>query len=468
MSFCDMPVADLLAGYARKTFSPVEVITGFLRRIEQFDPVLNAFRVVDPEGALRAARESEQRYVDGTPLSPFDGLPASIKDQWLLKGFSTLAGSLLTDPLKIASEDSPAAQRLREGGAVFMGKTNLCEFSWNGVTSSALKGESRNPWNRAKNSGGSSGGAAIAAAARMSVLNIASDGAGSIRIPAAFCGVFGLKPTYGRVPAYPQGLLPNCSHTGPITKTVFEAALMMDAITRYDAREWLAVGDPDPRYVKDLEAGIAGLRIAYSRELWHAKVDAAIVRAVDEAVKVLADQGAIITEAYPDVPDPRAAFEVIYESSLAAGVGSFSVEEQAKMDAGYVRNASRGRQHTVEDLMRALAAREDFGRRMNAFHERFDLMVTPQLAVTAFDCGADVPPQRGMREWLDWSPFTYLFNLTQQPAAAVPCGFDAEGLPIAFQIVGPRHADKRVLQAARAYERVRPFAVPDVADGISA
>ena len=462
MTFCDMPAPFLLRGYKNKAFSPVEVIDAFLERIDALNPVLNALRVVDHEGALRAARESEARWLAGRPASPFDGLPASIKDQWLLKGFSTLSGSLLSDPGKLSEEDSPAAQRLREGGAVFVGKTNLCEFSWNGVTRSALMGESRNPWNATKNCGGSSGGAAIAAAARLSLLNVASDGAGSIRIPSAFCGVFGLKPTYGRVPAYPQGLLPNCSHTGPITKTVHEAALMMDAITRYDAREWLAVGDPAPRYVAELDGGVAGLRIAYSAQLGGATADPQIVQAMEQAVQVFADLGALVTQAAPDVPDPRTAFEVIYETSLAAGLSNIPGAQHHLLDPGLVRNALKGRRHSVEDLMKSLGAREDLGRRMNLFHEEYDLLITPQLSVTAFDCGADVPPGRGMQEWLDWSPFTYLFNLTQQPAASVPCGFDSAGLPIAFQIVGPRHADLRVLQAARAYECVRPFVTPSI------
>ena len=466
MSYCDMSTQTLIRGYKNKAFSPVEVTRAFLDRIDALDPVFNAFRVVDHEAALQAARASEQRWLVGSPLSPFDGLPASIKDQWLLKGFSTLSGSTLTDPGKLADEDSPAAQRLREGGAVFVGKTNLCEFSWNGVTRSTLMGESRNPWNPAKTCGGSSGGAAIAAAARMCLLNIASDGAGSIRIPAAFCGVFGFKPTFGRVPAYPQGMLPSCSHTGPITKTVYEAALMMDAITRYDPREWLATGDPQPSYVRDLDAGVAGLRIAFSKDLGRASADAEIVRAVETAVKVFADLGAIVTEVSPDIADPRPVFEVIYETSLAASLSNFPTEVHHRLDPGLVRNAVRGGRHSVEDLMKALYAREELGRRMNLFHEQYDLLITPQLAVTAFDCGADVPPGRGMQEWLDWSPYTFVFNLTQQPAASVPCGFDRSGLPIAFQIVGPRHSDRRVLQAASAYEGVAPFAVP-VVDGAS-
>jgi len=460
MNYCDMSAPALLAGYRNGDFSPVHVIADFLARIDRLDPLYKAFRIVDYEGAMQAAAASEQRWLACAPLSAFDGLPASLKDQWPLRGFATRSGSVTTDPAKLATEDAPAAQRLREGGAVFVGKTNLCEFSWNGVTRSSLSGESRNPWNADKNCGGSSGGAAIAAAARLSILNIGSDGAGSIRIPAAFCGVFGLKPTYGRVPAYPQGLLINCSHTGPLTKTVFEAALMMDSITRYDPREWLATGDPEPRYVADLDAGIAGWRIGYCRTLGGAQADPEVLQVVDEALKVFVAQGATVTEVEDEFTDPRAAFEVIYESSLAASLDNFSQQQQAFLDPGLVRNAKRGSRHSVQTLIRAFGAREEMGREMNLFHERFDLLITPQLAVTAFDCGSDVPPGRGMREWLDWSPFTYMFNLTQQPAASVPCGFDVNGLPVALQIVGPRHGDKRVLQAARAFEQIRPFALP--------
>jgi len=457
-----MPVPALLAGFRSKDLTPVEVIAEFLARIDRLDPLFNAFRVVDYEGAMQAAKASQQRWLAGTPLSPFDGLPASLKDQWPLRGFATRSGSVTTDATRLATEDAPAAQRLREGGAVFLGKTNLCEFSWNGVTRSTLSGESRNPWNPQKVCGGSSGGAAIAAAARLAILNVGSDGAGSIRIPAALCGVFGFKPTYGRVPAYPQGLLINCSHTGPITKTVYEAALMMDAITRYDPREWLATGDPDPRYVQDLEAGISGWRIGYSRTLGGAQADPEVLRVIDEAIAVFTEQGAIVTEVADEFANPRPAFEVIYESSLAAGLDNFSEMQRPYLDPGLVRNAQRGLRHNVQDLIRAFGAREEFGRAMNLFHEKYDLLITPQLVVTAFDCGNDVPPGRNMQEWLDWSPFTYMFNMTQQPAAAVPCGFDHNGLPVALQIVGPRHADKRVLQAARAFEQMRPFALPSL------
>lgn len=460
MEYCEMSATDLLNGYKELAFSPVEVTKSFLARVEWLNPTLNAFRIVDENGALKAARASEARWLAKAPLSVFDGLPASIKDQWPLKGFSTLSGSLTTDQEKISQEDAPAAQRLREGGAVFLGKTNLCEFSWNGVTRSALTGESRNPWNPDKNCGGSSGGAAIAAASRMSILNIASDGAGSIRIPAAFCGVFGFKPTYGLVPAYPQGLLINCSHTGPITKTVTEAALMMDAISQYDPREWLATGNPSPHYLRDLNQGIQGLRIAYCATIGGGNANPEILSIVKQALKVFTDLGAIVTEIDDDFPNPRPVFEVIYETSLAAGVEDISIAQKKLMDPGLLRNAEKGKKHSVQSLIKALGKREELGRWMNQFHQTFDLLITPQLAATAFDCGADVPANSAMTEWLDWSPYTYMFNMTQQPAAAVPCGFDGAGLPVALQIVGQRHADMLVLRAARAYESIRPFAVP--------
>ena len=463
MSLCDLSAQQLIEGYRSGEFSPVKATNEFLMRVLRLNPLLNAFSFIDSEGALAAAKQSERRWAAKSPLSTFDGLPATIKDQWLLKGTPTRRGSLTTDGDDLATEDSPAAQRLREGGAVFLGKTTLCEFSWNGVNRSRLTGEGRNPWNVEKNSGGSSGGAAIAAATRMGLLHIASDGAGSIRIPAAFCGVFGFKPTYGRVPAYPQGLLPNCSHTGPITKTTYEAALMLDAITQYDPREWLATGDPKREYVARLDEGVAGLRIGFTCDMDVARPEPAIAAAVERVANVFRSLGAAVSEIPPQsFPDARLAFEIIYRTSLAASVTGIPEHLHSQLDPGLVRNAGIGSGYSVETLMKALGEREKLGRQMNLLHTQYDLLITPQVAVTAFDCGMDVPKGSQMSEWFDWSPYTYLLNLTQQPAASVPCGLDPDGLPLAVQLIGPRHGDLSVLQAARAFENVCPFGLPDI------
>lgn len=452
----------LLGLYRARALSPVQATKAALARIERWNPALNAFCLVDPEPALEAARQSEARWAAGRPMGRLDGVPTTIKDQWLARGWPTRRGSHAVRDEAPAAEDSPATQRLREQGAILLGKTNLPEFGWKGVTDSPRFGVSRNPWDPSKTCGGSSGGAAIAAASGMGALHLGSDGAGSIRMPAAFCGVFGLKPTFARVPAYPYGLLPMCSHTGPMTRTVEDAALMLTVMAEPDHRDWLAP-PPDGRdYRVGLDEGIRGIRIAYSRTLGYAQVDPEIAALVDRAVAVLAERGAEVEEVDPGFADPREPFEMYYATSIATTLKRLDPALRPQMDPGYLRLAEQGLRYSGTDLIEGWAVREALGRHMNAFHQRFDLLVTPQLPLAAFAAGVEYPADRGMTSWFDWSPFTYPFNWTGQPAASVPCGLTPGGLPAAVQIVGPRYGDMLVLRASRAYEAEQPFAMPDL------
>jgi aspartyl-tRNA(Asn)/glutamyl-tRNA(Gln) amidotransferase subunit A len=455
-----MSASDLRRHYRAKRISPVEATRAVLDRIEQRDGGLNAFRFVAAEEALAAARQSEARWVTGAPQGLLDGIPTTIKDQWLSKGWSTLKGSRVSDPAGPWDEDSPAVARMREHGAIFLGKTNMPEFGWKGVTDSPLTGISRNPWNSEKTCGGSSGGAAIAAASGMGMINLGSDGAGSIRMPAGFCGVYGLKSTFGRVPAYPYGNLPGFSHSGPLVRTVTDAALMLTVIAEPDARDWLGLPVDRRDWRIGLEDGVRGLRIAYSRTLGYAWVDDEIGALVDKAAAVFAELGAEVEAVDPGFANPREAFEVFYSANMTATVDAIPPEKRTLMDPGYLRMAEEGRRHSAADLMRAWGARDALGRHMNAFHQKWDLLLTPQLPLAAFDVGIEYPDGRGMRSWFDWSPFTYPFNFTQQPAASVPCGFTRDGLPAALQIVGARYAEDVVLRASRAYESVHPFKMP--------
>ncbi len=453
-----MSATELRRHYRAKRLSPVEATKAVLDRIAARDGALNAFRFVAHDEALAAARGSEARWMKGAPIGLLDGIPATVKDQWLAKGWPTLKGSRTINPDGRWDEDSPAVARMREHGAVFLGKTNMPEFGWKGVTDSPLTGISRNPWNPAKTCGGSSGGAAIAAASGMGMLNIGSDGAGSIRIPAAFCGIYGLKATYGRVPAYPYGLLPGCSHTGPMVRNVADAALMLNVIAEPDPRDWLQLPYDRRDWRIGLEDSVRGLRVAYSRTLGHGWVDPEIGALVDKAAEVFAELGAHVEEKDPGFPDPRAPFEAFYMGNMAATLESIPREKHALMDEGYIALAESGRRYTAGDMLRAWAAREALGRHMNAFHETYDLLLTPQLPLAAFDVGITHPPR--LKAMFDWLPFTFPFNFTQQPAASVPCGFTSDGLPAALQIVAARYREDLVLRASRAYESVHPFKMP--------
>ncbi|MER8949868.1 amidase [Mesorhizobium sp. M0809] len=457
----DYSATDLLRGFQKQKFSPLEVLDSVLERIQQVDPILNAFVMIDPDRARAAARASEDRWARGAPVGLVDGVPATIKDMTLTEGWPTLCGSRTTDPTGPWTEDAPLVARLKENGAVLVGKTTTPEFGWKGVTDSPLTGISRNPWDSNLTCGGSSGGAAIAAATGMGALHQGGDGGGSIRIPAAFCGVFGLKPTYGRVPLYPQGYgsMGLLAHYGPITRTVADAALMLTVMARPDPRDWLALPPENRSYLEGLEDGVAGLRIAYSPTLGGARAEPDVASIVEEAVKVFEQLGAVVEEATPPIEDPLLCFRTFFESGCAS-VASLAENDLERCDPGLREMAERGREITAEQLFNAWQTRERLARTLNQFHQQYDLLITPQLSVTAFEAGINQP--RRFSSWMSWTPFAYPFNLTHQPAAALPCGFTADGLPVALQIVAPRHEDRRVVRASRAFERVRPIRIPDI------
>ena len=396
----------------------------------------------------------------GEPQGAIDGVPSTIKEVVPSKGWPTRRGSLTTEADQEWTVDGPCVARMREHGAVFLGKTNSPEFGWKGVTDSPLAGITRNPWNADRTSGGSSGGAAVAAALGMGALHIGNDAAGSVRIPAGFCGIFALKPTFGRVPAYPWEGRTTLSHHGPMTRTVGDAALMMNVICEPDGRDWFALPHDGRDYRDGLDDGIGGLRIAYSRTLGFAGCDADVLEKVDAAVGRLEALGAVVEEADPDMGNPRQLIEDLWNTGLACALDTVPAEKHHLLDAGLMEHAEKGRKIAATDRARAEVERAELGRIMAEFHRTCDLLVTPQLPLAAFEAGKLTPPGREMAGWLDWSPFTYPFNLTHQPAATVPCGLTAEGLPAALQIVGPKYADPVVMRAARAYESVCPFALP--------
>src|SRR6201987_3992750 len=285
---------SLLELYRRRALSPVEVTRLLLDRLDALQPKINAFCIVDHDGALAAARESERRWLSGKAVGTLDGVPVTIKDLVLMRGFPTLRGSRLVDPHQDWSEDAPATARLREAGAVILGKTTTPEFGWKAVGDSPLTGITRNPWDLACTPGGSSAGAAAACAAGIGPLHLGTDGAGSIRIPAAFTGIFGFKPSFGRVPAYPLSAMGLLAHIGPMARTVRDAALMLNVLSRPDHRDPYALPPDDRDYLEGLEDGVRGWRIAYSPTLGYATVDPEIAAAVAGVARQFEVLGAIV------------------------------------------------------------------------------------------------------------------------------------------------------------------------------
>lgn len=452
-----LPAAELTAAYARGEVSPVEVIRAVLDRIERLDPEVNAFCLVDADAALRDARESEGRWHRGQPRGLVEGVPASIKDMFLTRGWPTLRGSRAIDPDQQWREDAPVAARLREHGAVLVGKTTTPELGWKGVTDSPLTGVTRNPWDTGRTPGGSSGGSAAAVALGMGPLSVGTDGAGSVRIPASFTGVFGMKPTYGRIPMYPASPFGTLSHAGPLTRTVGDAALMLDVLSGPDSRDWSALAPPTGSYVEYLNDGVAGLRVAYSRTLGYADVAPDVADAVDAAAETFAELGAHVEPADPGFADPVEALYVLWSCGAAKSVAAFTPDQRAVLDPGLAEICASGARASAMEYLDATARRMDLGRLMGGFHDTYDLLVTPTMPITAFAAGQEVPDGWPGRRWTSWAPFSYPFNLTQQPAASLPCGFTGDGLPVGLQVVGPRHADARLLAACRAFEQARPW-----------
>jgi aspartyl-tRNA(Asn)/glutamyl-tRNA(Gln) amidotransferase subunit A len=442
----------LVAGYARRKFSPVEVTRACLAQIASHDGALNAMVGDHAEEALAQAKASEARWRKGKPHGPVDGVPVLVKDLLLVRGWKTLRGSLTVDPDQDWSTDAPAVARLRESGAVLLGSTTTPEFGWKGVTDSPLTGITRNPWDTARTPGGSSGGSAAGAAAGYAPLTLGTDGGGSIRIPAGFTGIFGLKPSFGRVPAFPLSPFGTVAHVGPMTRSVADAALMMNVIARPDGRDWTSLPYDGRDYLRKLGKGIKGLRIAYSKNLGYASVDPEVTGAVAKAVKVLAGLGARIDEITPGFDDPGPYFRILWWSGARGLLGRLPPDKFKLLDPGLASVVIEARDSSLDDYLEAVRLRGLLGSRMRMFMADYDLLVTPSLPIPAFEAGRLSPEADETGKWVNWTPFTYPFNLTQQPAASVPCGFTKAGLPIGLQVVGRMFDDMTVLRACQAYE----------------
>lgn len=452
---------ELLALYRSRQASPVEALSAIFGRIDRHNEQLRAYCLVAPELAAKAAMESEARWRQGRPIGPLDGVPVSVKDLLLTQGMPTVRGSRTVNPQQAWDVDAPSVARLREAGAIILGKTTTPEFGCKGETNSPLTGITRNPWRLDRTPGGSSGGTAAAVAAGMGPMGLGTDGAGSVRIPAAFCGNFGLKPSFGRVPAYPLSPFGTVAHVGPHTMGVADAALMMNVIKQPDARDWTALPPDASDYTVGLNDGVRGLRVAYSRTLGYARsVDPQVAQAVDRAAQAFVDLGAHVEAVDPGFEDPLDITTGLWFAGAWALWSALSAEQRAVTDPDFQSEAAWGERMGLLDVHRLNMRRGELGSHMRQFMTRYDLLLTPSVAVTAFEAKPAGHTPMDPQTMLGWTPFSYPFNLTQQPACTIPCGLSDEGLPIGLQIVGPMFGDALVLRAARAYESVRPIERP--------
>lgn len=450
-----MTATQLVAAYRAKDLSPVEVAEYLLGRIEALDARINAMCLIDAETTLAQARASEDRWMNGEPQGLLDGVPVAIKDLVLSKGWPTLRGSKTVDRNQPWDHDAPSVARLREHGAVFIGKSTTPEFGWKATNDSPLTGITRNPWNLKKTPGGSSGGAGAALAAGYCPLAIGTDAGGSIRIPASFCGVFGLKPTFGRVAAWPASPFTTLAHTGPMSRTAADSALFLNVISEPDARDWYQQPFLQMDFCWDLAKGVRGAKIAFSPRLgWVDRVDPQVEQAVAHAVQRFTELGAHVVAVDPPGGDPTSFFTTLYFSGAGFLLADYPPEKLELIDPNLRAIVEESRAITRKDFQQATADRAAYGAGMKGFMADYDFLVTPMIAVPPFDTPHVTTYDPNGKLWMEWTPFTYPFNLTQQPAASIPCGFTTDGLPIGLQIVGRMGDDPRVLQASHALEKL--------------
>ncbi|KHJ74321.1 amidase [Rhodococcus sp. Chr-9] len=448
----DMTAVELVSAFSSGELSPVEVTRAVLDRIAAHDREINSFCLVDEEKALDQARRSEERWRTSYSKGLLDGVPISIKDVFLTDGWPTLRGSQAIDENQDWNVDSPVAARLREDGMVLVGKTTTPEIAWKAVTDSALYGVTTNPVDTTKTAGGSSGGSAAAVAAGFGPCSVGTDGGGSIRIPASFCGVVGFKPTHGRIPIFPASPFGPLAHAGPITRTVEDAALLTDILALPDPRDPTALAPPLTTFRGGLNREVVGMDVAYSKTLGYVDVDPEVGEIVDRAVRVLDETGLRVTAADPGFPDPLDAFENLWAAGAATMLKTFPEGTRDKVDPGLGRVWSHGEQLGAVDYLEARAVAAAVGITMGIFHQKYNVLITPTMPIPAFEAGHDVPPGSSLTSWPQWTPFTYPFNLTQQPAISIPVGTTSAGLPVGLQIVGPRHSDDLLLAVARFAE----------------
>jgi aspartyl-tRNA(Asn)/glutamyl-tRNA(Gln) amidotransferase subunit A len=447
-------VSDLIR---RREVSPVEVTRDVLDRIAAADPRLNAFITVTAEDALAAARQAEEEIGAGHWRGPMHGIPLSVKDVFDVAGTQTTAASRFLAEVATSGQDAAVVERLRGAGAVVVGKTNLHEFAYGTTSQTSYFGPVRNPWDASRIPGGSSGGSGAAVAAGMGFASIGTDTGGSIRIPAACCGVVGLKPTFGRVSRY--GLLPlapSLDHAGPMTRTVEDGALVLAAIAGHDPRDAASADVPVPPFLDDLEHGARGLRLGVL-EARVTEADAEVAAAVRLAVQDLTNAGAEVRTVALELLDAIRAAVV----GVLAAEASVTLEHQLRehpdwfgRDVG--ERLARGQQVLAVDYLRAFELRRAFRREVEQVFEHVDVLVTPMLPVGAPPIGAvSVPINDGTIEVLRATTAnTREWNFLGLPAISVPCGLTSAGLPIGLQIVGPAFAEATVLRAARAHERL--------------
>jgi aspartyl-tRNA(Asn)/glutamyl-tRNA(Gln) amidotransferase subunit A len=464
---CQLDTTTLARRIAAKELSPVDAVDAVLDRLDRLDPTLHMFATVVPDQARAAAKRAETEIAAGRAAGPLAGVPTGVKDLLYTKGIRTASGSHAYADF-VPDEDDVVVERIKAAGAIVIGKTQVPEFGYSGTGQTPLAEPTCNPWNLDRTSGGSSAGSGAAVATGVGPFSLGSDGGGSVRIPASFCGVYGIKPTMGRVPLYPgtkDDRWPGVSswesleHIGPLTRTVADAALVLSVIAGYDDRDRSSLPFDDGDWLRAVDSDLRGVRVAYSPDLGYAAVDPAVRTVTDRAAAVFERElGLTVEQAAPGWEDPYEALLplIVCESDLA-GMRRLADELGERMSPHLV-DVLRA-DWTAEQLTSAVVRRKAVYNAAWRFFRSYDLLLTPTLAVPPFEHGLQGPATIDGRE-VDafyWLSFTFPFNFTGQPAATVPAGFTDDGLPVGLQIVGRRLDDALVLRASAAFEAAAPW-----------
>ena len=457
MSFAYMTALELKGLLAERSISPVELVEDTLSRQDALEPQINAFVNRTPEQALAAAREAE-RAIGAGEGGAIAGLPVSVKDLVPVAGVPWTFGSRpFAD--NVVDFDAPSVERIRQAGGCIIGKSTTSEFGCKAVCDSPLSGITRNPWDLTKTSGGSSGGAGASVAAGLTPFALGTDGGGSVRIPSALCGLFGIKAQFGRVPIFPVSAAPTLAHVGSIARTVRDAALLLGVMAGHDRRDAFGVAEPTPDFLAACDAGAEGLRIAWSPTLGYAQPEPEVATLCEAAAKRFEALGCTV-ELVEDAlgADPVELWMAEFYGGIGTKLKDLMAERPDELDPAVVATLSAGLDRSMVEYFTQVFARYEFREQMRQLFERYDLLLSPTLPCAAFDVGHDTPPGLEARNIVSWVYYTYPFNLTGQPAASIPAGFTASGLPVGLQMVAGINSEVDILRAAAAFEEAAPWA----------
>lgn len=449
----NLSACELSLAYRTRRLSPVEATRAALARLEAWETRINAMYIKDAEGALRQAAASEARWRQGAALSPLDGVPITIKDNIATAGAPTPVGTAAADFTPAAS-DAPPAARVKEAGCVVLGKTTMPDYGMLCSGVSSLHGVTRNPWNVERNSAGSSSGAGAAIVAGYGPLALGTDIGGSVRLPAAYNGIFGLKPSFGRVPIYPPYL---GRVTGPMTRTVTDAAMLLRELAKPDGRDYMALRYEDHDWAAQLSSDVRGKKLGLVLDAGVGfPVQPPVRAAIEQAAKAFQAAGAVVEPAGPFIDQSiLEAIDRFFAARLLADVAALPQERQEKVLPFVLTWCRRAETLTAVDALRSLSEINRMREQAIAATQRYDFLLTPTSPITAYSATQAAPGDDPERPFMHIA-FTVAFNMSEQPAASLCAGYDRDGLPIGLQIVGHRFDDLGVLRLARAYEDLRP------------